>query len=492
MATRANTYFNNPAFANAASNIAAAFAPVSGADEFGYARAAGQDYQNQALAQAWDAMTAAGAGPGVQDRYGVAATLFGRGFTPTQSNRAVDIASADRRYGVDVGAETARRGQDMDFVLGIPGVGEPLGYEDATAGLPPEVAEYLGLDFSVPGMTGAGLGAPEPALSTDQYQARLQQGLVAEDPALAAALGLDGMDTTTFVGPEGPELGFSGAGARDGREVFVNPGGQTADDFVTYQTPDGQQGTARIVRSGPGAGMYDATSGEPLPQGTITGELTGSRDDVLGASTRNQIDQRGVAVAGALRTIDELDRLISENPASQGLPGVVRGTAQNVIQTGTELGRLFGGTIAEVSQAAESGAISPEIYAEFDPSIPAIDMMRNVLAWQYAKSFAGNRVTNEQYQVALRAIGGGGLFSNQADSMARLAELRGMFLRDVEQLQGSMSPEVNAMLAPYLGEVPPPPGGGANGGPRPGDVEDGYRFLGGDPADRANWEPVQR
>lgn len=32
---------------------------------------------------------------------------------------------------------------------------------------------------------------------------------------------------------------------------------------------------------------------------------------------------------------------------------------------------------------------------------------------------------------------------------------------------------------------------GRRSGPQPGDVEDGYRFRGGNPGDRNNWEPVQ-
>jgi hypothetical protein len=35
------------------------------------------------------------------------------------------------------------------------------------------------------------------------------------------------------------------------------------------------------------------------------------------------------------------------------------------------------------------------------------------------------------------------------------------------------------------------PSPAANSGPKPGAVEDGYRFKGGDPGKQENWEPVQ-
>lgn len=41
-----------------------------------------------------------------------------------------------------------------------------------------------------------------------------------------------------------------------------------------------------------------------------------------------------------------------------------------------------------------------------------------------------------------------------------------------------------------LGAGPTGPAASTGGGPKPGDVEDGYRFKGGDPARSENWEPV--
>lgn len=53
------------------------------------------------------------------------------------------------------------------------------------------------------------------------------------------------------------------------------------------------------------------------------------------------------------------------------------------------------------------------------------------------------------------------------------------------------APDVMAQ-APGLGAMPTPqgPGVSVSGAPQVGEVIDGYRFLGGNPADQSNWEPV--
>ena len=132
----------------------------------------------------------------------------------------------------------------------------------------------------------------------------------------------------------------------------------------------------------------------------------------------------------------------------------------------------------------------------FDPSIPAIDMLMNALAWQYAKGQAGDRVSNEQLRIARDAIGSSGMFNNQANSLTRLDQMRQMFMRDLDRYGPALSPEVQTMARSYWSPqgtaapaAAPPPSTPAV--PAVGTVEDGYRFLGGNPSDPARWEPVQ-
>lgn len=63
-------------------------------------------------------------------------------------------------------------------------------------------------------------------------------------------------------------------------------------------------------------------------------------------------------------------------------------------------------------------------------------------------------------------------------------------LLDVDTRQQQYN-NANAMRS-FLAELGAPQDGAGDGaGPQPGAVEDGYRFLGGDPANPASWEPVQ-
>jgi len=66
-----------------------------------------------------------------------------------------------------------------------------------------------------------------------------------------------------------------------------------------------------------------------------------------------------------------------------------------------------------------------------------------------------------------------GLTSQGAADLKRFIQMAGL----------PETPEFMAQIESALG--------GSGDGPQPGEVEDGYRFLGGDRADPANWEPVQ-
>lgn len=331
MTTRANTYFNSPQFAAAAQNLASMFAPPSAADEFNYARASGQRADNERLSALWDA-----AG-GDFDRMGVAS---GR-WNPTQSYYAVDQGEATARRGQDVAAGTARRGQDLDFTLGLPGIGSPLAHGDATVGLPPEVAEALGIGFSLPGMTGAGLGAPAAPLSQDEVMAAetqrlIEQGVLTDD--MIAAMAFGNTPTNTVVGLDGPQIATVPQSL--GREPVANTGSQAATQLFNYETADGSRGTAMFdpnTRT-----LVDSATLQPVPAGAQVFRLEGEnrRDMGLGGTTSNQTEFNRVQAAAAEvgGWTDYIEGLLDSQPGAGGLAGRIQNFGQNVVQVAQELG----------------------------------------------------------------------------------------------------------------------------------------------------------
>lgn len=506
-----NPYFNSPQLAQAAQNIASMFAPPSSADEVNYATAKAKRQQSDIVAS----MTAQAGGN--FDQLGMAGGLW----TPNQSIYAVDTAADVDRRGQDVTAQTSRSNNTADNTraLGIAGMqdatnrrgqdvtaqtdlqqtrlkgmfdlaGNPLTHGEAIPGISPEMAEAMGVPAMGP-TSGAAIGAPADPMTDDQVIGAIMGDKARTDPAYADALARNGMDTTNIVGDDGkPRLAYSGAAAAQGAEPYINPGSIAAADLLSYIAPDGSEGSA--VFDPNTQTLVDASTKQPLPQGVRTYKIEGGdKAAATGAttSTQSRVQQRAMALQQAKGTLDALRAEIQVSPASQGLVGSLRGTAQDVMQTGTEMGRFFGGTTAEVADAVNRGLLDANVASEmFDPSIPAIQMMQNALAFQYAKSMAGDRVSNEQLNMARRAIGGAGAFANEASSLASLDALDQLFAREAQMLGPMLPDDMRAPFGQAFGTAPAAAGAPAI---QPGHVEDGYRFIGGDPADPNAWEPVR-
>lgn len=456
--------YNDPNLGAAFENIASLFAPVSSSELAGYATADLTRQKAAAEAQRMGLVDMFVNGNGINDQAGIAAGLY----TPNQSWGAVQMGDATARLGHSLdyrasrenntadnaramelgrlGDETNRRGQDLDFrALTENNVRDNQRHVQTTA-----------IDSL---LNPLGPGEQTREIGDDVW----------------AAMGIPTMPTT-------PE--------------YVNSTPSGSAKLTNVRLPDGTQ----TVAAQTDRGLVDPQSEQPLPPGTtmFSTAAQGSADEVgLGTAVRNRVDTQGMAAVSALDTIGQLEGLIRANPASQGVVGSLRGTAQNVMQSGNELGRFLGGAAAEAAEAASAGLIDAGIASEmFDPSIPAIDMLMNALAWQYAKGQAGDRVSNEQLRIARDAIGSSGMFNNQANSLTRLDQMRQMFMRDLDRYGPALSPEVQTMARSYWSPqgtaapaAAPPPSAPAV--PAVGTVEDGYRFLGGNPSDPASWEPVQ-
>lgn len=450
--------YNNPAIGAAFSNLASIFAPPSGSDLAGYANAAATRQQAERIAQLW-------ADPNLDewDKRAIAAGLY----NPTQSFyaqdqnnaatlRGQDITAETQRYGYDTQAATSRANNAADNERALAtnvldnqrsAIGSlfgPLNQGQVAPAVPQEFMDILGLPS-----VDERVGAPKP-LSETEHNASVLAGMPLEQQQ-AVAFGSTPIEQIVMG---------------DGPINVTRPDaiGQTPYDAQSQTKPTNMlavlpDGTNVPAVQAPDGGFVHAQTGERLPNDIQIFNVptpTGSAEDVgLTNATTSRVQQQIIATEQTLDTARQLRSLIEGSPSSQGLVGTLRGTAQDVVQTGNDLGQFFGGEMANVAAAVNEGLMDAGVAAEFfDPSIPAIEMLTNLLAWQYAKSLSGERVSNEQLRAARDAIGGSGIFANRANSLTRLDNLIGSWERQLEQLR-----PLNLGLT--IGGVPAaPPAGG--------------------------------
>ena len=475
MGTRLNRYYNNPEIGAAISNLASIFEPPAPTDVLAYAQAAKVRQEQQGLADLYGMADDPGLDTGLFDRRAAALGVYNptqgfgaRDMADATERYGIGVASGDRRYGVDVGAATARATNAADNARALEearirantdvvgGMLAPLGQGEIRAPINDDfMAAYGFPEMAVPGARGA----PKP-LSESEVEGKLLLDAVTEGlytPEDVAAAQRSDINVEEYIDPITKQPVIGARADAIGNEPFVAEATPPAKRFATYKTPDGRTGTAVLDPTTGGA--VDQASGQPLPQGTITGDVTDAGGGALTTGTQGDVQKRALAIAGGLNTIDRLTDLVTTSPSSQGLVGALRGTAQDVMQTGNELGRAFGGTMAEVQQAVAGGLIDAGVATQmYDPNIPAIDMLMNVLAWQYAKSMSGDRVSNEMLRAARTAIGESGMFANQASTLTRLGQLRTMMAEEGRMLMPHLSGDLASDLNVRLGTAPTPPG----------------------------------
>lgn len=429
-------YAGDPYMAKAAENLAGLFAPPSGADASGWANANATREKAARLAELYANPT----DPNF-DRRNIAVG----NYAPTQSFYAQDQNTATTRRGQDVTAHTSVLNNQADntrsAIVGL--YGGNIGQGDVRRAVPAEVAGLVGLPA-----VDAAAGAPKPLSRDEVVGAAIGQLPLAQQQGLA----LTGPGTTNVVGSDGKPVVQSNAAAI-GQPAYVNPGAGAKPSNGQFVLQDGQRGAA--VQDTATGRWRNAQTGEELPaDAQITNLPTpqGSNADIgVGKTTANAIDKQLLDIAVAKDTAVALRDLIVKSPASQGIVGWMRGTAQNLVQTGGELGAFFGGRMADVSEAIKNGTADVGLAGAFDPNIPAIEMMANLLAFQYAKTTTGERLSNEMLKNAKAALGLEGLDANQANSIARINQA----ISRIEAQQGILSRARTGGAAAVSGAAPP-------------------------------------
>lgn len=489
MPIRSSGYYNNPAFAQAAANLSSLFAPPSGADAANWSNAQATQAEAARLAQFFQTARDPSTDWSTLDRLYV-----GVGGAPNQTLEAVDRNNATQRYGYDrtyeastennvrdnltelekqqlieeaafdrlgVTDATERRGQDVTANTtittnrldnqrsAITDLYSPLDQGQVRPAVPDELMEAIGL----PGVAPVA-GAPKP-LSEDEVTAEIIRTL---DPSAQQAIAFGSTPVTNVQTPAGPRIATTLDAI--GQEPVINRGSEARPDLLNYRTPDGKAGTA--IYDMDLNTLVDTQNGQPLPPGsqTFKAQSGGTVEDALGTTANNQAERQLLDITVAKNTALRLRDLIESSPASQGAVGWLRGTAQNLIATGGELGDFFGSGVAEAEKALESGLIDQNLAGAFDPNIPAIELMANLLAFQYAKTTTGERLSNEMLRTTKEALGLTGLTANRQSSLARLDSAISLIEDQEEIYRRARAGGVNALATGRTEPVGPAPGAG--------------------------------
>ncbi len=426
-------------------NIASLFAPPSAGDAASYAEAGLKNQKREELAKLFDmAQSAEGFNQTIFDRSNIAAG----NYNPTQSFYAQDQNNATTQRGQDITSQTSifnnAADNRTDLVKGLFG---PLGEGERRPALPADISKM----YELPAI-GDEFGVSKP-LSLDQIKAMNLMNLDLT-PEQQLALGMGDAPVENIVGADGKPVVSYRADAV-GKEPYFNKGAEAKPENAVAVFDDGHR--VAIIQQTDGS-WANAQTGEKLPPSGFQimklPQAQGSLTDVgLEKGTDSYIEKQLVDLASAKATATQLQQLIASSPASQGAVGWIRGTAQNLLATGNELGTFFGGTAKEVASKISEGLADADLAGSFDPNIPAIDGLANALAFQYGKTLSGDRFSNEMLNASRRALGIDKLDANQPDSLARI----GQAIKQIEMQEATLHGILDKGVTSGVGAPAAPP-----------------------------------
>lgn len=409
MAISLNAGYNSPELAAVAQNIASMFGPPSAGELAAYSTARTNNQRSDIVGRLAQSPEFQGF-----DHQAILADLY----DPTQSFTRVNMDDATNRRGQDVTAATSRANNAVDNRTALIGnMFGSLAPGEVRPTLPVDIASMYDLP-ELPSVAGTAKPLTQAEVLGGQTQRLIDGGQITDQNLVSTVMG--DVPVENIVGPDGrPVIQYRDQAV--GAEPYFNKG---ADAKPTNAVARLRDGTTVPAVQGPNGRWLHAQTGAELPSDIQVFDLPkaqGTAEEIgLATAANNAVEQQLVDIAVAKDTAQTLRQKIAEAPASQGMVGWMRGTAQNVIQTGGELGDFFGGSVAEVARDIESGLADQDLAGAFDPNIPAIEMLSNLLAFQYAKTTTGDRLSNEMLNASRRALGLDGLDANQAKSLASI------------------------------------------------------------------------
>ncbi len=488
MPVKQNGYYNNPQIGQAFANLGQIFAPPSGSDAYGYAKAAEAKASAERKKAGFDSLAKfftpeqlAGVqalGADYLSKY-PEFDLYNRSARPGAQPEDVDLSIAAIRgapnsfrglnikeagdteranikesgdtlrntYTTDQNNLTSRANNTADNSRALTQTGMQQSGETTRAMLSPVAAgatrftpPSLAAMFDVPEtqtgvvnlnpgdrafLPGGGQLNGAPKPRTDS---EVRGGIIESlSPEEQRAIGLQGVPVEQVVGEDGqPKITFRPDAV--GSAPYNKPSGNA--QVSNYRTPDGKVGTARFDPTV--NDWLDTSSGQRLPQGsqTYSANLQGDKASTgLGPTTANntQANNRDAEATAALNTLDVYENLIRNNPGSIGIVGLIRGTAQNAVASAQDLAKAFGKSAPQVAQAAETLRVDLGKVAPelFDTTIPEADFLQGTLAYAIARTEnPSGEVSRQAYERAFDRLQGGGLLANQKSALAQISAYR--------------------------------------------------------------------
>lgn len=463
--------YNDPALGQAFENIASMFAPMSGSDLAGYANADLNRQKALLEQQKYDGITQLMTMSGSDERDRVA-TALGI-YPPTQGYGARDMGDATTRRGQDLSLEGTKYTSDNSLKgTMFSSLTDPL----AQGEIRPEMEGDLAAYFGLPGAISEVQGQAKP-LSKSEVEGQLLQQYSGEDDAFGRwAIG-GSKDPVAAVDENGRAV-LSTPYEAAGMGVYEEPGAVKIQSVLDANgAPRSGIATAQ--------GFIDPETQQIIPGAVPYSASVASADvESLGKTPTNKIQLELLDNVSTQDVGNRLSTLLQENPASQGVVGWLRSTAQDMIATGGEVGAYFGGETQKVLKDVTQGVADAALLAPggaFDTSLPAIDMMTNIFVYNYAKSITGERLSNEAIKQWRNAMGLNNMFGNQQNTLARLQEAMTSLRNKEGLLRSSMAQ--GSVPSPGGAVVPPTAAPTSTPAPAPAEgdisVEELMRLYGG-------------
>ncbi|QWW67963.1 hypothetical protein [Rhizobium sp. WYJ-E13] len=277
MPVTANPRFNDPALGAAFQSLSQIFQPPSGSDLAGYATAKAKKEEAQRLADLFDYAHSQDFNQSTFDRLGQASGQW----TPSTGYYGVDVGAETVRRGQDITAETSRANNTADNARAIQtnaadneralkigamdnerqsitSLFGPLNEGQIRPAVPADIAAHVGL----PAIEQAN-GVPKPLTETEwqaQQNERLRQGGTLTDQMLLGAIVGD-KTPVQAIGPNGkPQFMTPGAAVLSGAEPY-NP---SADKSLVEGTTVIDGKSVQVFRK-PGESAYFMADGKPVP-----------------------------------------------------------------------------------------------------------------------------------------------------------------------------------------------------------------------------------